>query len=173
MTDQTALETTELDTGRRYLVPVARLDLPDEPDVVHLALYQWLPRLETWMTGLTLCGTSTRQGALPEGTEVTCPGCQAYEPKYQAILGAQATAVESELEQRRRRAETGNTTENGAWHAVWLEGAWRWITSRMSTPEREYAADCVAAYDRYLAAVDGELERGEPAGLRWWRETGR
>jgi hypothetical protein len=63
--------------------------------------------------------------------------------------------------------------ENGAWFTVWLEGKWRWVTSRMTTPQREYAADCVAAYSRCLATVDGDLEREEPEGLRWWREAGR
>lgn len=64
-----------------------------------------------------------------------------------------------------------DTPENGAWHAVWLEGKWSWITSRMTTVQREYAADRVAAYSRYLAACDNELGRGEPEGLRWWREA--
>jgi hypothetical protein len=57
---------------------------------------------------------------------------------------------------------------------VWLEsGKWRWTTQKMTTPQREYAADCVAAYSRYLATEDGDLERAEPEGLRWWREEGR
>jgi hypothetical protein len=63
-----------------------------------------------------------------------------------------------------------DTAENGAWNQVWLEGNWRWITSRMTTEQREYAADRVAAYGRYLGFVDGERGRGEPEGLRWWRE---
>jgi hypothetical protein len=164
-------ETTQLDTKRRYLLPVGRLQLPDEPDVVHLALYEWVPRMEGWATGLSLCGASNEEGPLPEGTEVTCPGCQSYQPTYQAVLDAQAAAAESEVERRRRRDAAGDTVENGAWHAVWLEsGKWRWTTQRMTTPQREYAADCVAAYSRYLATVDGDLERGEPDGLRWWRE---
>jgi len=61
------------------------------------------------------------------------------------------------------------TAENGAWHTVWLEGNWPWVTKKMPTPQREYAADRVAAYSRYLAACDGDLERQEPEGLRWWR----
>lgn len=166
--------TTELDRARRYLVPVARLDLPDEPNIVHLALYQWLPQFEAWATGLALCGRSTAQGPLAEGTEVTCPGCQFYQPTYEAVLDAQRAAAGGALERRRRRDAAGGTTENGAWHAVWLEsGTWRWTTQTMTTPQREYAADCVAAYSRYLATCDGELERAEPEGLRWWREAGR
>lgn len=168
MTDLTAL-----DPGRRYLVPVARLRLPDEPDVVHLSVYEWFPRWNAWATSLALCGYSTEQGPLNEGTEVTCPDCQAYQPKYQAVLDTQTTAAESMEDRTRRRAAAGDTTQNGAWHTVWLGGSWSWLTRQMTTPQREYAADCVAAYSRHLAAVDGDLGRPEPVGLRWWREAGR
>lgn len=160
----------EFDPRRRYLVPVARIRLPDEPEVVHLALYEWVPRMEGWLHGTALCGVSTEQGPLAEGTEVTCPGCQHYQPTYQAVLDSQGAASESADERRRRRDAAGDTTENGAWHTVWLESDWRWVTSRMTTPQREYAADRVAAYSRYLETVDGAGREGEPEGLRWWRE---
>jgi hypothetical protein len=168
-----ATEATELDKSRRYLVPVARLELPGEPDLVHLSLYEWLPQFEAWATGLGLCGTSTRQGALPSGTKVTCPGCLRWQPVYEQILAQQALDAEASERKRRAEAAAGDTVENGAWFTVWLEGKWRWVTSRMTTPQREYAADCVAAYSRCLATVDGDLEREEPEGLRWWREAGR
>ncbi|MER0477085.1 hypothetical protein ABR737_01700 [Streptomyces sp. Edi2] len=86
MTDEGEAEATKRDTSRRYLVPVARLELPGEPDLVHLSLCQWLPRVEEWATGLALCGRSAEQGALPEDMAVTCPECEAYRPKYQAVL---------------------------------------------------------------------------------------
>ncbi|MGP3777002.1 hypothetical protein ACTWJ8_39835 (plasmid) [Streptomyces sp. SDT5-1] len=79
----------ELDRNRRYLVPVARLDLPDQPHDVHLSLMQWMPRWEAWATGSALCGLSTQQGALPEGTEATCPNCASYRPTYEAVLAAE------------------------------------------------------------------------------------
>lgn len=66
-----------------------------------------------------------------------------------------------------------DTVENGAWHTVWLEGRWEWLTKKMTTERREYAADCVAAYSRHLATMDGRLWTGDPEGLRWWREDGR
>lgn len=72
-----------------------------------------------------------------------------------------------------RTEQAADTPENGAWFTVWLEGKWSWITQKMTTEQREYAADCVAAYNRYLAECDNDLERGEPDGLRWWREAGR
>lgn len=59
---------------------------------------------------------------------------------------------------------------DGAWHTVWLEGKWRWITSRMTTPEREHAADAVARHNAVLAAADNDPDRGEPTDLRWWRD---
>lgn len=163
-------ETAELDTTRRYLVPVARLQLPDEPDLVHLSLYEWLPKWEEWATGWALCGTSAEQGALPKGTEVTCPDCQRYAPKYQATLDAQHHAAKDRELRRGALAAGLDTPENGAWHTVWLEGNWSWVTKKMTTPQREYAADRVAAYSRYLTACDGDLEREEPEGLRWWRD---
>lgn len=63
------------------------------------------------------------------------------------------------------------TPADGAWGTVWLEGDWRWITSRMTTEQREYAADCVARWSASLAEQDGDLEREEPTGLRWWRDS--
>jgi hypothetical protein len=55
-------------------VPVAPLDEPNAVDV-HLSLYEYLPRIDAWAHGLALCGISTRQGALPAGTAVTCEDC--------------------------------------------------------------------------------------------------
>jgi hypothetical protein len=57
-----------------------------------------------------------------------------------------------------------------AWGSVWLHGKWSWLTKNMTTLQREYAADCVARWDARLAEIDGEPGRGEPEGLRWWRE---
>ncbi|MFF6844717.1 hypothetical protein ACFY8X_39005 [Streptomyces tanashiensis] len=61
---------------------------------------------------------------------------------------------------------------DAAWGAVWLHGSWQYLTSKMSPPEREHVADAVARWSADLAAVDGEEERGEPEGLRWWRTEG-
>ncbi|MFI9194204.1 hypothetical protein ACIG0A_33500 [Streptomyces californicus] len=77
-------ETVE-DLTRRYLVPVARLNLPSEPDVIHLSVYQWMPAFQAWATGMGICGASTQQGALPKAT-VTCEGCLAYRARYERML---------------------------------------------------------------------------------------
>jgi antitoxin component HigA of HigAB toxin-antitoxin module len=89
-----ATEATELDRTRRYLRPVARLQLPAEPDLVHLSLYEWNERAGLWLTGMALCGRSAEQGALPEGTEATCPNCEVYRPTYEAALARESAAGE-------------------------------------------------------------------------------
>jgi len=76
----------ELDKELRYLVPVAAMPIDAEPDAVHLAVYEWLPTFEAWATGMSLCGASMRQGALPEGTLVTCPACRGWRVKYERYL---------------------------------------------------------------------------------------
>lgn len=58
-----------------------------------------------------------------------------------------------------------------AWGSVWLHGNWRYLTKNMSPPDRELAADAVARWSRTLDTADGEPDRGEPDGLRWWRES--
>ncbi|GGU62224.1 hypothetical protein [Streptomyces lavendofoliae] len=59
---------------------------------------------------------------------------------------------------------------DGAWGTVWLHGNWRYLTSQMTTAEREAAADAVARWNAALNADDGNVEEGEPDGLRWWRD---
>jgi hypothetical protein len=83
-------DTTELDKTRRYLRPVRATCISDDPSGVHLAVYSWLEMFDAWATGPGLCGESMMQGPLPEGTEVTCPSCLAYQPKYETALDLQA-----------------------------------------------------------------------------------
>ena len=108
MTEETATEATEateLDRSRRYLRPVASIQLPDEPNLVHLSLYEWLPKWEEWATGWALCGGSAEQGALLEGTEVTCPECEAYRPKYERMLAPGYRREDDDPEVLRARAK--------------------------------------------------------------------
>lgn len=58
---------------------------------------------------------------------------------------------------------------DAAWGTVWLHGNWRYLTSQMTTAERETAADAVARWSAAQNADDPDLEPGEPDGLRWWR----
>lgn len=64
------------------------------------------------------------------------------------------------------------TPGDEAWGTVWLHTKWQYLTSQMSTPEREHAADAVARWSAALAKEDNDPDRGEPDGLRWWREAG-
>lgn len=57
-------------------------------------------------------------------------------------------------------------TEESAWVSVWLHSNWPYLTSKMTNPEREYAADHVEAYFRHS---EGD-EYTERQGLRWWRK---
>lgn len=100
------MSTTALDKTRRYLVPVARLKLAGHPHDTHLSVYEWMPAFEAWVTGLALCGYSTEQGVLPEGTEVTCAGCMGYQPRYERMLTPGYRPEEDDREALRKRAET-------------------------------------------------------------------
>jgi hypothetical protein len=54
-------------------------------------VYEWLPRFGEWATYATaLCGHSTEQGTLPEGTEVNCDGCLDLQGAYELALDRQA-----------------------------------------------------------------------------------
>lgn len=98
-------ETTELDKTRRYLRPVAATIISDDPDGVHLAVYQWLPMFEEWATGPGICGESMKQGPLPEGTAVTCARCEEWRPKYERMLAPGYRPEDDDPEALRARVE--------------------------------------------------------------------
>jgi hypothetical protein len=102
-----ATQATELDKSRRYLRPVASLDLPGVPDPAetHWSVYQWLPMFEAWATGMSLCGGSMRQGPLPEGTVVTCARCEEWRPRYERMLAPGYRTEDDDPDVLRRRAE--------------------------------------------------------------------
>jgi len=148
MTEKTATEATDLDKGRRYLVPVARLDLSSEPDLVHLSVYKWLPQFEAWATGPGLCGRSTRQGALAGGTTVTCPECLGYQPEYERMLAPGYRPEDDDLGLLRQRAESA---ERQAAQARALVAKWREVAA-----ERAEAVILVGvAADVLAATMDG------------------
>jgi len=105
VSDQTATEATGLDKSRRYLRPVRVTTVSGEPDGVHLSLYEWLPTFEEWATGWALCGASADQGALPEGTEVTCASCLEWQPKYERMLAPGYNPADDDPEVLRKRLE--------------------------------------------------------------------
>ncbi|MGW5003290.1 hypothetical protein ACWEP8_37180 [Streptomyces hydrogenans] len=166
-----ALAEAGLNPRRRYLVAAGRLLLPGEPEDVHLALYTWEERLGAWLVGQALCGRSVEGSGLFDGTGPSCGACGEYRAVYETALAREVALLHPPASRPGAR-HPDDTVENGAWGTVWLEGNWRWLTSRMTTAEREYAADRVAAWSRVLAAADGEQGRSKPDGLRWWRDDG-
>ena len=100
-----ATQATELDTSRRYLRPVQATIISDDPDGVHLTVYEWLPMFEEWATGPGLCGESMRQGPLPEGTTVTCAQCLTWRPRYERMLTPGYRSEDDDPEALRKRAE--------------------------------------------------------------------
>ena len=100
-----ATEATGLDKSRRYLRPVSATMISDDPQGVHLAVYQWLPAFEAWATGPGLCGESMKQGPLPEGTPVTCARCVEWRPQYERMLAPGYKPEDDDPAVLRRRAE--------------------------------------------------------------------
>ena len=94
---------------QRRIVPVACVTREGAPDGVHLSLLSWLPQWEAWATGPALCGRSAEQGALPEGTPVTCTGfdgsCESYRDSYQRAIDGRPTAHEEEVTQLRAEVD--------------------------------------------------------------------
>jgi hypothetical protein len=77
--------------------------------------------------------------------------------------------IQSVIEEAAEGGKPG--VEDSAWGTVWLHGKWRYLTSQMTTEERELVADAVARWSAALNADDSDLEEGEPDGLRWWKEA--
>lgn len=73
-------------------------------------------------------------------------------------------------------ARAGHTAEgrpapiDGAMHSVWLHANWRFLTMKMTTEEREAAADAVQRYNDWLNRHDDDLAT-QPLNLRWWRDA--
>lgn len=53
-------------------------------------------------------------------------------------------------------------------HTVWFHGNWRYLTSRMTTEEKEAFADAVERYSARMNAEDRDLDNLDVG--RWWRD---
>lgn len=84
--------------------------------------------------------------------------------------GPATDALSAALSQSAKDRYAAQKVADDAWGTVWLHGKWSYLTKCMTTPEREYAADCVARWSARLATEDNDPDRGEPEGLRWWRD---
>ncbi len=56
---------------------------------------------------------------------------------------------------------------DGAMHSVWLHGNWRWLTSNMTTEEKEAALAAVVRHNQRIHDDIGD--RLNPADWAWWR----
>lgn len=119
-------EETVEDRERRHLVPVARLNLDGQPDLIHLSVYQWMPAFQVWATGMAICGYSTQQGPLPNAT-VTCPECLKYRPRYERMLTPGYRPEDDDPDVLRARAEKAErqVRQAEALAAKWLKAAAR------------------------------------------------
>jgi len=79
-------------TAQRRLAVVACCTVTGEPDGTHLAVEEWSPRWQEWLTGMALCGQSADQGALPTGTAVTCASCEGHRDHYERALAGRLAA---------------------------------------------------------------------------------
>ena len=104
-------------------------------------------------------------------TEVA--GQQRHLAALMAEMGNTLVAVSSRADMLERilTASRGGepTPLESAMHSVWLHGDWRWLTRKMTTEEREAAADAVQRYSDYVSQDEDEEFRGPITDLRWWR----
>ncbi|MGW1409417.1 hypothetical protein [Streptomyces sp. NPDC002403] len=140
MTEETALK-----WKRRYLVPVARLNLPDQPDLIHLSVYQWMPAFQAWATGMAICGYSTQQGPLPNA-KVTCSECLAYQPRYERMLAPGYRPENDDPDVLRKRlADTEDERDRARRWAVHLENENRRLVNQTHEAKEQARVATVAA----------------------------
>jgi hypothetical protein len=121
------------------------------------------------MSDLYFCpAVAEVESAMHGGFDVCCDRPEQHIP---LPLGPATDALSMALSDAVKARFAAQVVADAAWGSVWLHGDWRWLTKCMTTPEREYAADCVARWNARLAEEDGDPDRAEPDGLRWWREA--
>ncbi len=92
----------------------------------------------------------------------------AYMPiRMTQIVGGKRWSISLTRTKPARMADPSDL--DSAMHSVWLHGSWRFLTRKMTTEQREAAADAVQRYSAWLERQDPELS-GKELDLRWWRE---
>ncbi len=84
-----------------------------------------------------------------------------------AFIGGLTSSILTRM--LKRRCKVSENLDEFVFH-VWLHGNWRFLTSKMTTPTKEAAADAVV---RYCEKLDPEWEKEDTVDnvdLRWWRE---
>lgn len=114
----------------------------------------------------------------PRGRSMVVPEDASFEdfiPLMEAVLTELADAAD--IGQHADRVLTALATAQAvdpatasdlddAMHTCWIEGKWRWMTGRMTTPAREAAVAAVLRYDRSMEKDPAEwLDR---SSLAWW-----
>lgn len=146
---------------RRRIVRVACRTMEGKPDGVHLAVEEWIPRVEAWVTGPALCGQSAEQGALLGAPAVTCTGadgsCESYRDSYERALAGRPTAEQELIASL--RAEVGRLTAE-------LEAA---HTARLNEPVLRHCLypGCLREYDVSAALRGRAPERPAWSGKGW------
>ncbi|MFD0032566.1 hypothetical protein ACFVJK_30715 [Streptomyces sp. NPDC127172] len=146
---------------RRRIVPVACQTVRGEPDGIHLAVEEWLPRYEGWVTGPALCGQSAKQGALSADTAITCTGadgsCESYRDSYQRALDGRPTA-QQELITSLRDEVARLTAELEASH-----------TARLNEPILRHCLypRCLREYDVNATLCGRDPDRPTWSGKGW------
>jgi hypothetical protein len=168
---------------QRRIVPVACRTIEGEPDGIHLAVEQWVPRIEEWVTGWALCGQSAEQGALPADTVVTCAGhegsCESYRDSYERAIDGRPTAQREEIDRiLADRARLGGDLDVYQREVRTLQNQLEQVAyDRTWPPDRERPADVRREVECATAAADRQVEAVKltykAARLRWDRERDR
>jgi hypothetical protein len=171
-------EETVEDRACRYLVPVARLNAPDQPDVIHLSVYRWLPEFQGWGTRAAICGASTQPGPLLKAT-VTCSGCLGYRARYERMLAPGYRPEDDDPDVLRERLVAAVDERDRArrW-AVHLENENRRLVDETREAKEQARVATVAAYNLKLQTPDAaqrtlERIRGARTWAAVWVELGQ
>ncbi|MEU2426866.1 hypothetical protein ABZ619_38640 [Streptomyces sp. NPDC007851] len=167
----------------RRIVPVACRTRQGDPDGVHLAVEEWIPRVEMWVTSPALCGQSAEQGALPADTMVTCTdgdgSCESYHDSYQRALDGRPTAQQEETDRLRAECERlGGDLDVYREEVRTLQDQLEQVAyDRTWPPDRERPADVRREVERVTTAGAQQVEAVKlaykAARIRWDRERDR
>jgi hypothetical protein len=168
---------------QRQIVPVACRTRSGDPDGIHLALLEWIPRADVWATGPAFCGQSAEQGALPDDTPITCTdhngSCESYRDSYQRVLDGRPTAQQEETDRLRTACDRlGNDLDVYRQEVRTLQDKLERVAYDRTWPaDRERPADVRLEVERAAAAGAVQVKAVQlaykAARIRWDRERDR
>ncbi|MGW1468483.1 hypothetical protein ACWCPT_29575 [Streptomyces sp. NPDC002308] len=166
---QTDTSAPDADRTRRHLVPVARLNAPGQPNVIHLSVYQWLPEFPGWGTRAAICGASVQPGPLLKAT-VTCPGCLGYRSRYERMLAPGYRPEDDDPDVLRAELVAARDERDRArrW-AVHLENENRRLTDKVREANEQARVATVAALNLQRQTPDAaQRTLGRIRAARTW-----